>query len=195
MVVERVEPVEVEVEPPPRWTFAVGGSRLRVGAGLLAWCALATAAVVAGRLPLGGTPALLAACLVASMIVHEGAHAWAAHRLGYRVAWVVLGGLAGLTAYLGRADRPLDRAAVALAGPAASAAVVLALAGVWLALPAGSGWTDAVALALAVNAVGVVVNLVPVGGTDGARAVRGLREHRRRVRAGRLGGGPTRPLR
>ena len=47
---------------------------------------------------------------------------WAAHNLGYRVEWVVLGGLAGVTAYFGRDDRPLERAAVALAGPAASAA-------------------------------------------------------------------------
>lgn len=171
------------VESPPRWTFAVGGSRLRVSAGLLAWLTLAgvTLAAGAGRLPVGGTPALLAACLLASMLVHEGAHAWAAHRLGYRVEWVVLGGLAGLTAYLGRDDRPLDRAAVALAGPAASAAAVVALATVRATVDPGSGWADALDLALLVNALGLVLNLVPVGGTDGARAVRGLRQHRRRA--------------
>lgn len=175
-----VEPVE----SPPRWTYAVGRSRVRVSAGLLAWLTLAgvTLAAGAGRLPLGGTPALLAGCLVASMLLHEGAHAWAAHRLGYRVAWVVLGGLAGVTAYLGRDDRPLDRAAVALAGPAASALAVVALAAMRLGLPGGSGWADAVGVALLVNALGLVLNLVPVGGTDGARAVHGLRQHRRRAR-------------
>jgi len=157
-----------------------------VSAGLLAWLTLAgvTLAAGAGRLAVGGTPALLVACLVGSMLVHEGAHAWAAHRLGYRVQWVVLGGLAGLTAYLGRDDRPLDRAAVALAGPAASAVAVVALAAVRLTLPPGSGWADAVDLALLVNALGCAVNLVPVGGTDGARAVRGLRQHRRRTPVG-----------
>ena len=68
---------------------------------------------------------LFVVALVASMAVHEGAHAWAAHSLGYRVDWVVIGGLAGMTAFAGRDDRPLERAAVALAGPAASAALVL----------------------------------------------------------------------
>lgn len=169
------------VESPPRWTFAVGGSRLRVSAGLLAWLTLAgvTLAAGAGRLPVGGTPALLAGCLLASMLLHEGAHAWAAHRLGYRVQWVVLGGLAGLTAYRARDDRPLDLAAVALAGPAASAVAVVALAALRVTVDPGSGWADAVDLALLVNALGLVLNLVPVGGTDGARAVRGLRQHRR----------------
>jgi hypothetical protein len=177
-------------EPPPRWTYAVGGSRLRVSAGLLAWVVLATAALALGpvRLPGLGTPALLVACLVASMLVHEGAHAGTARRLGYRVEWVVLGGLSGLTAYLARDDRPLDRAAVALAGPAASAALALALLALRFTLPADAVVADAVGLAVLVNVLGLVVNLVPLRGSDGARAISGLRQHARARRSPEWGG-------
>lgn len=175
------------VAAPPRWTYAVGGSRLRVSAGLLAWVPLAALALAlrpGHSLPLVGTPLALVACLVVSMLVHEGAHAWAARRLGYRVQWVVLGGLAGVTAYLGRDDRPLERAAVALAGPAASAVAAVVLVAVRTSLPAGAAATDLVEAAIVVNVLGLVVNLVPVGGSDGARAVRGLRQHSR-ARRGR----------
>ena len=39
-----------------------------------------------------------------------------------------------------------------------------------------------VELALVLNVVGLVGNLLPVGGTDGAHLLRGLFEHRRRSR-------------
>ncbi len=167
------------VEGPPRWTFAVGGSRLRISAGLVAWLVLApvTLALGAGQVPLAGTPAVLVACLVLSMLVHEGAHAVMAHRLGYRVEWVVLGGLSGVTAYFGRDDRPLDRAAVAMAGPAASAVAALALVAVRASLAPGSSGIGVVDLAIFVNALGLVANLVPIGDSDGALVLRGLRQH------------------
>ncbi len=44
-------------------------------------------------------PAVFVVGMVGSMLVHEGAHALAAHNLGYRVEWVVLGG-ADLTALI-----------------------------------------------------------------------------------------------
>jgi Zn-dependent protease len=169
------------VKGPPRWTFALRGSRLRVSAGLLAWLVLAVVTLVfgVGRMPFAETPAMLLGCLVVSMLVHEGAHAMGAHRLGYRVEWVVLGGLGGLTAYFGRDDRPLDRAAVAMAGPAASAAVALVLAAVRSSLTPGSEILGLVDLAIVVNALGLIANLVPVGSSDGAMVLRGLRQHRR----------------
>ncbi len=167
------------VKGPPRWTFALRGSRLRVSAGLVAWLVLAVVALVlgTGRMPFAETPAMLVGCLVVSMLVHEGAHAAAAHRLGYRIEWVVLGGLGGLTAYFGRDDRPLDRAAVAMAGPAASAAIALVLAAVRTPLAPGSEILGLVDLAIFVNALGVIANLVPVGDSDGAMVLRGLRQH------------------
>lgn len=165
--------------PPPRWTLPVGGPRLRVSVFLLAWLGvgawlLGTGAGAPGTV--GAAAAFVA--IVGSMLVHEGAHALAAHRLGYEVQWVVLGGLVGVTAYLGRDDRPLERAAIALAGPAASAALVATLVGAGSLLPAGSA--AAVVHMLAVfNALALVGNLVPVGGNDGAQVVAGLAEHAR----------------
>ncbi len=172
--------------PPPRWTFPVCGPRVRASVGLVAWCGLA-----AGLVWLPGdemaAPVLFVAALVASVAVHEGAHAWAAHSLGYRVDWVVIGGLAGVTAFAGRDDRPLERAAVALAGPAASAALVLALVGLRVTLDPGSVEIAMVEFVIALNALAVVVNLVPLGRTDGALVVRGLFHHARSRRRGPAG--------
>jgi Zn-dependent protease len=95
---------------------------------------------------------------------------------------VVLGGLAGVTAYFGRDDRPLERAAVALAGPAASAALVLALVALRTALTPASTVTALVEIAIGLNVLALVANLLPVGGTDGAHLVRGLFQHVRQSR-------------
>ena len=107
------------------------GPGVRVSAGLASLAVAGTRSIAtsgpAG--PISWLPLFALVSVVVSTLVHEGAHAWAAHNLGYRVEWVVLGGLSGVTAYFGRDDRPLERAAVALAGPAASAALVLGLLG------------------------------------------------------------------
>ncbi|MDD9370504.1 MAG: M50 family metallopeptidase [Acidimicrobiales bacterium] len=152
-----------------------------MSAGMVAWVVMAIAVVLwkPGEV-VAWTPLLAVISVVVSTLVHEGAHAWAAHNLGYRVEWVVLGGLVGMTAYFGRDDRPLERAAVALAGPAASAALVLALIGARVSMSPASTATVVVELALLLNVVGLVGNLLPVGGTDGAHLLRGLFEHRRR---------------
>jgi Zn-dependent protease len=150
---------------------------------LLAWLGVGAWLLGAGAGapgPAGAAAAFVA--IVGSMLVHEGAHAVAAHRLGYDVQWVVLGGLAGVTAYLGRDDRPLERAAIALAGPAASAALVATLVVAGSVLPAGSIASVVHMLAL-FNALAIVGNLVPVGGTDGAHVVAGLAEHARSRRS------------
>lgn len=157
------------------------GPRLRVSAGLAVLLAGALVAAAWGPGAVAWLPLVALAGVVVSTLVHEGAHAWAAHRLGYRVEWVVVGGLAGVTAYYGRDDRPLERAAVALAGPAASAALVLGL----LAVRAGAGQGTASALvdlAIAANGVALVVNLVPFGHTDGAHLLGGVADHRESTR-------------
>jgi Peptidase M50B-like len=167
---------------PPRWTFPLCGPRVRMSVGMGVWL------VVAGALlawdparPVAWVPLLVVLSVVASTLVHEGAHAWAAHNLGYRVEWVVLGGLAGVTAYFGRDDRPLDRAAVAMAGPAASAGLVLGLVALRTTLDP-SMVTELVELAIALNVLALVGNLLPVGDTDGAHLVQGLFQHRRQSR-------------
>jgi Zn-dependent protease len=166
----------------------VWGPRVRISAGMLGWLALGVALVPATGEWRAGLPLLLLVAAVASTAVHEGAHAWAAHSLGYEVGWVVLGGLAGMTAYLGRDDRPLERAAVALAGPAASAALILALLAAHVAVPAGGFAQAVVDTTLVLNAVAMVVNLIPVGRTDGALCLRWLVHH---ARLGRVGEQPV----
>ena len=168
---------------PPRWSFPLCGSRLRIGVGMGGWLVAAAAALAwSPATPVAWLPLLVVLSVVVSTLVHEGAHAWAAHNLGYRVEWVVLGGLAGVTAYFGRDDRPLERAAVALAGPAASAALVLALVAVRTALTPASTVTALVEIAIGLNVLALVANLLPVGGTDGAHLVRGLFQHHRQSR-------------
>jgi Zn-dependent protease len=169
---------------PPRWTFPLFGPRVRMSVGMGA-CLVVTVAVVAWNpaAPMARVPLLVVLAVAASTLVHEGAHAWAAHNLGYRVEWVVLGGLAGVTAYFGRDDRPLERAAVALAGPAASAALVLGLAAVRVTLPPSTMATTLVEVSLGLNALALVGNLLPIGGTDGAHLARDLFKHRRQSRA------------
>jgi hypothetical protein len=180
---------------PPRWTVPVWGPRVRISAGLVAWLAVAVAVVPVIGEWRATAPLVLLVAAVASTAVHEGAHAWAARSLGYEVGWVVLGGLAGMTAYLGRDDRPLERAAVALAGPAASAALVLALLAARPALPDSDFARAVVDATLVLNCVALVANLIPVGRTDGALCLRWLIHHSRDSREqSRLGQGEEQPL-
>jgi len=164
----------------------VWGARVRISAGLVLWTALA--AVLAAQYPDEGVPVSVLAfvgALVGSMAVHEGAHAVAAHSLGYRVDWVVIGGFAGVTAYAGRVDRPLERAAVALAGPAASAALVLALFGVRATLAEETVAMALIEFVIVLNTLAVIVNLIPIGRTDGALVIRGVAHHAREARDAR----------
>jgi Zn-dependent protease len=177
---------------PPRWTVPVWGPRVRISAGLVAWLAVAVAVVPVIGEWRAAAPLVLLVAAVASTAVHEGAHAWAARSLGYEVGWVVLGGLAGMTAYLGRDDRPLERAAVALAGPAASAALVLALLAARPAVPDSDFARAVVDATLVLNCVALVANLIPVGRTDGALCLRWLIHHSREQ--SRLGQGEEQPL-
>jgi Zn-dependent protease len=167
------------VLPPPAppnvpLSVPLPGTKVRFGLGLAALVAVVTgwtaAAVLLGRAD-GETMTGLASGvgIVASGLVHEIAHALAARSLGYRVDWIVLGLLAGTTSYSGRDDRPLDRAAIAMAGPAASAATVLVLLAVWAA--GDADLTGAMFGLLTFNALTVVVNLVPVPGSDGSQVV------------------------
>ena len=157
----------------------MGRTRLRLGVTLVVAVALTVAGTVAGGGSVeGAAPALTAAMLVGSVLAHEGAHAVAARALGYRVEWIVLGIVDGRTSYSGPADRPLDRAAIAMAGPAVSAAVALGLLGAWAGGVSGPG--GIVFHAAVFNVLTFAVNLVPIAGSDGQVVLAGLLEDRRR---------------
>jgi Zn-dependent protease len=166
---------------PASWSsIPLPGTKLRLGFGLAAALAvtagLTGAAVAAGRAD-GETVTALAmgGGVIASVLVHEGAHALAARSLGYRVEWILLGLLAGTTSYSGSDDRPLDRAAIAMAGPAANAGAVLVLLAAWAS--GAAGLSDAMFALLSFNALSVVVNLTPVPGSDGWQVAAWLFEH------------------
>lgn len=101
--------------------------------------------------------------VIASLLVHELAHVAVARRLGVPVYGI---GIKLMGAYTRRryARRPEQDALIAAAGPAASLALVLATAmipkvGLWVAV-----WNMCI----------VLLNVLPVPGSDGERIVRSL---------------------
>lgn len=191
---------------PAGWSVPLPRTRLRLGASLVvaltaavAWVGWALGAELADEGAGPGRPGaadvaaaiVVVTAVVASVVLHEGAHAAAARALGYRVDWVVVGLVDGKTSFSGRSDRPLDRAAIAMAGPAASAAVVLPLLAVWGTGTLGSG--SVVSPILWFNVATFGLNLLPVVGSDGWCVIAALVEDRRHRRPNRSRhrGGPA----
>ena len=137
---------------------------------LLAWIFLAHEAesTLGARLALFGI-------VLGSVFLHEAGHAFMARRRGLKVSGIFLHLVP--FAYLERGT-PRDQLSVALAGPA----VNLGLAGVLLCLPGVAatfpwleleGWLDdPLWMALGINLLMGIVNLVPALPMDGGRALR-----------------------
>jgi Zn-dependent protease len=109
-----------------------------------------------------------------ALVLHEFGHAVVARRKGVRVSRIVFHGLHAVT-HVDRDSGDGGETLIALAGPA----VNVALTGVALALRAAiasSGALDAFLLMLALgNAAAAILSMVPLGASDGARALSGLR--------------------
>lgn len=103
------------------------------------------------------------ALALASLLAHEGAHAWAARQMGLRVFDIRIGPLGGMARMEGVSHRPSIEFRVAAAGPA----VNLALAALFLLVPGqiGAGGT-------LINLVFGLGNLVPAFPLDGGRMLR-----------------------
>ena len=116
---------------------------------------------------------------LAAPLLHELGHVVGARLVGVQVDRMHVTPLGGFVTYAGEPD-DAQRAAVSMAGPAASA--VGALSG--LLVPVLDGAPLHVVQALSALSVWhVLANLVPIGGTDGAETLRALR---------RRGAGPDR---
>lgn len=112
---------------------SIAGAPIRIGP---SWLLLAVAviAIHGSNLRLGGTPAGtaygvaagVALVLLASVLVHEIAHAVTARRAGLRVIAVVADLMGGHTSFDGTRLRPGTSALIAGAGPAANLALGLA---------------------------------------------------------------------
>ena len=189
---------------PPTEVAAPPSSKL-VGPGILAlWLALGAWLLVAGQAPHIVTFAFVMVGWLLSMIAHEFSHAFVAWMAGDHtvkakgyldfdprryanlqtslivpILALVLGGVGfpGGAVYL-RSDLMRSRvwrAAASLAGPAAMAAILLALAAV-LRLWANSGAIGdlypALCLLAFFQAMALILNLLPIPGFDGFNAIR-----------------------
>src|SRR5579864_5776808 len=127
---------------------------------------LSTSWLTAGAAVLAGEIALL---------LHELGHAVVARRDGLHVTRIVFHGFHAVTHVDELHDTPQHEALIALAGPCVNLALVGCALFLRVALQS-TGALDAFLLMLALgNAAAAVLSLVPVGGSDGARALRGLR--------------------
>jgi Zn-dependent protease len=134
--------------------------------------AITTTWLTAGAAILAGEIALL---------LHELGHALVARRDGLRVTRIVFHGFHAVTHVDGDQEATAHEALIAVAGPSVNLALVGAALALRYAL-ATSGALDAFLLMLVLgNAAAAVLSMVPLGPSDGARALRGLR---RRVRPG-----------
>ena len=159
--------------------------RVVVRRGAVLQYALLGAAVLGMRWSGGVLGAAVAAAAVVSavllsVVVHEGAHAWVAHRLGLRVRGVEVRGL--LAAVVRRAattDARVD-VRVRLAGPLATGALVaLCVAAQRVGWPPDA--LRIVRLLIALNGFTFVATLMGGPQSDGVRAWRAWRAARRAV--------------
>ena len=167
LTVARVQAIEISLDW--RWAPVLG---------LATW--LLAHAVLPARFPTWdwSTTWLLAAAAVVSgefaLLLHEISHAWLAHSHGHRVRKIVFHGLHARTVL--ESIEVLDgEAVIALVGPLVN--VVLAAFAECLRLAfVTEGPLDVFLLMLMVgNAAAAVLSLLPLGGSDGARALSGLR--------------------
>ncbi len=127
--------------------------------------------------------------LFVSIGIHELGHALVARRQGIEVPGITISLLGGF-AQMGRESRtPREELSVAIAGPLATLGIVLACAGVALALEGPHRFLDAMVLAdgvtatpalltlswlVTMNVIVLVFNLIPAYPLDGGRIARGL---------------------
>jgi Zn-dependent protease len=168
--VARVAAVEIAVHW--RWVAA-----LTLGTILLA-------TVLPGRFPGWDAPTLWltsAAAVVAGevmLLLHELSHVFAARGRGHAVQRIVFHGFAAETVLVGSAQvcAPRHEVLIALVGPGTNLALAGAAAALRLVLPADSpGAVLALLLALG-NTAMAAMSLLPVGPSDGRRALLALRK-------------------
>jgi Zn-dependent protease len=114
----------------------------------------------------------------AALLLHELSHAIVAHWHGQQVRRIVFHGFLAQTIVDQGLEEPADRATIALVGPAMN--VLLAgLAECARVALATQGPLDVFLLLLLLgNAAAAVLSLVPLGSSDGARALAALRGRR-----------------
>jgi Zn-dependent protease len=111
----------------------------------------------------------------AALLLHELSHALVARRKGQRVRRIVFHGFQAHTVVDRSRAAPRDEATIALVGPGLNLALAMLAAVLRLALGT-QGPLDVVVLVFVIgNAATAALSLVPLGASDGARALQALR--------------------
>lgn len=117
---------------------------------------------------------LFAVLLMASILVHELAHAYAARAFGYPVAGITLWAMGGFTSYRTTTRHgPLKEAVIALAGPLATLAIAVVASALATFAPPGVTRDVLEAVARANYLVGFF-NLLPGSPLDGGSIVKAV---------------------
>jgi len=166
-----------------RWSFTilrVAGTDLRLHVTfllLLAWVGIAEFATGGTETAFRGVVFIL--LIFASVVLHEFGHVFAARRFGIPTPEIILLPIGGISRLKRIPDDPKQELAVALAGPAVTAGIVLVLflAGGTLAAPAvegrpGAPGGDLLSRLLFVNLLLLFFNLLPAFPMDGGRVLR-----------------------
>ena len=171
ITVARVAAVEIAVHW--RWVAALILSTLLLGS------------ILPGRFPAWDTPTLWltsAAAVLAGelmLLLHELSHVFAARGRGQQVRRIVFHGFLAETVLGVPADlspcAPRHEMLIALVGPGTNIALAGALAALRLVLPAGSPASLLALLLVLGNTAMAAMSLVPVGPSDGRRALVALR--------------------
>ena len=147
-------------------------------AALLLVTLLLADAQLPGAVP-GRSPALYwsvgavgAVLFVASIVVHELAHAVVARRVGIKVRRMTVWMLGGLTELEGEAPTPKADALVAAAGPAATVLLGLLFGGGAVLVGTGGVVGATLAWLASMSALLAVFNLLPAAPLDGGRLLR-----------------------
>jgi Zn-dependent protease len=165
------------------WSFSIGrlaGIQIRVHLTFilfLTWVGLTDGVEGGWREAVMGVFLL---CLVFTcVLLHELGHAWAAQRFGIRTPDITLLPIGGLARLERIPERPIEEAAVALAGPAVSALLALTfglLSNFQISsMEAGSrGWDGILSNLFTINTGLLAFNLLPAFPLDGGRVFRAL---------------------
>lgn len=168
-----------------RWSYrlvTILGTEVRIHVTfllLVAWYAVA--AWSAGGQAAAVTSAVFLLLVFGCVLLHEFGHILAARRYGIRTPEVLLSPIGGLARLERMPEEPRQELVVALAGPAVTALIILALGG-WLRAVNGTeplwewnpGHERLIPALFRVNVVLLVFNLIPAFPMDGGRVFRAL---------------------
>jgi Zn-dependent protease len=111
-----------------------------------------------------------------ALLLHELSHALVAHRRGKRVLRIVFHGLHAETVLTPSDDAsPSHDASVALVGPGVNLVLALVIAGLRFVLHTDGPLDVVLLLQVVSNLAMAAMSLLPIGGSDGARALCALR--------------------